>query len=60
MLKHINDLRTYYIGLTSEVTVKSQVFPPNKILFKGIDCSKFKITGKSVTVYLYETSIIAN
>lgn len=60
MLKSINDLRTYYIGLTSEVTVKSHVFPQNRILFKGIDYSKFYLTGKSVSIYLYETSIIAN
>lgn len=48
------------VKLQSELTAKSRMFPYNRILHKGIDCSKFHITGKSVMVYLYETSIIAN
>lgn len=49
-----------FINLQSGITTKSKYFPYNRVLPKGIDCSKFKETGKSRYVWLYETVIIAN
>jgi|GEM_PF-3937253 hypothetical protein len=48
------------IHLSSEITIKSKTFAYDRICYKGIDCSKFYLTGKSTQVYLYETKIIAN